>query len=179
MVRKIVIGIGGLIGLLLIVGLALPGRIHVERSATVAAPTSTVFATLNSLRQFNTWSPWAKRDPAALYTFSGPDAGVGARMEWKSETIGNGTQEIIAVDAARRITVALDFGGMGKATAYYALEPVEAGTALTWGFDEDVGMNLIGRYLGLIMNRMLGADYEEGLSNLKHLLEAPPPPTAK
>jgi uncharacterized protein YndB with AHSA1/START domain len=179
MLKKVAIGLGAVIGLLLVVGLLLPSKIHVERSATIAAPKSTVFATLTSLREFVKWSPWAKYDPTTTYTFSGPESGVGARMEWKSKEMGDGSQEIIAIDSDRRITVALDFGEMGKATAYYALEPVEAGTALTWGFDEDVGMNLMGRYVGLAMNHMVGGDYERGLASLKDMLEVPPPPAGQ
>lgn len=175
MVKKIAIGVGAIIGLLLVVGLILPSKIHVERSIEILAPKSAVFATLNSLREFNKWSPWAKRDPTTTYTFSGPETGVGARMEWKSKEMGDGTQEIIAVDSDQRITVALDFGEMGKATAYYALHPAEEGTSVTWGFDEDVGMNFIGRYFGLVMDSLVGKDYEEGLATLKALLEAPPP----
>ncbi len=179
MVKKIAVGVGAVVGLLFIVGLILPSKIHVERSTTIAAPKSAVFAVLNSLREFNKWSPWAKRDPQTTYEFSGPESGVGAHMAWKSKSMGDGTQEIIAVESDQRITVALDFGEMGKATAYYALQPDESGTAVTWGFDEDVGMNFVGRYFGLVMDNMLGKDYEDGLASLKALLETPPPATGK
>jgi len=173
MIKKITIGIGAVVGLLLIVGLVLPSKIHVERSITIAAPQGTVFSALNGLREFNKWSPWAKYDPNMTYTFSGPETGVGARMEWQSKEMGNGSQEIIAVENDQRITVALDFGEMGKATAYYALQPAAASTQVTWGFDEDVGMNLLGRYFGLVMDSMIGKDYEKGLASLKSLLETP------
>jgi uncharacterized protein YndB with AHSA1/START domain len=174
MIKKIAIGLGVIVVLLLIVGLLLPSKIHVERSITISAPQASVFAALNSLREFNKWSPWAKYDPTMTYSFSGPETGVGARMEWQSKEMGNGTQEIIAVENDRRITVALDFGEMGQATAYYALQPLASGTQVTWGFDEDVGMNLLGRYFGPFMDGMIGKDYEEGLASLKTLLEIPP-----
>ena len=35
---------------------------------------------LNSYRHFNQWSPWSKLDPEAVYTWSGPDDGPGARL---------------------------------------------------------------------------------------------------
>ncbi len=176
MLKKIFLGMAAAVGLLLIVGLVLPRKIHVERTVVIAAPKSSVFATLTNLHEFNTWSPWAKLDPDATYTYSGPDVGIGAHMAWSGPKTGTGTQEIIAIDSDRRITLALDFGDMGRATAYYRLEPVEAGTELTWGFDEDVGMNLMARYFGLAMDNMVGGMYASGLATLKHNLEAPPPP---
>lgn len=42
----------------------------------------------------------------------------------------------------------------------------------TWGFDTDLGMNPIARYFGLVMDSMLGADYEKGLAKLKQVCEA-------
>src|SRR5689334_8492606 len=36
-----------------------PSAYHVERSATMTAPPSTVFATINDLHQWENWSPWA------------------------------------------------------------------------------------------------------------------------
>ena len=44
MIKKIAIGLGAVIGLLLIVGLFLPSKIHVERSVTISAPQGAVFA---------------------------------------------------------------------------------------------------------------------------------------
>ena len=68
-----------------------------ERSIEIDRPVSTVFTLVNGYGTFNTWSPWAARDPSATYTFSGPSSGVGARMEWSGDPrlSGKGSQEII------------------------------------------------------------------------------------
>ncbi len=89
-----------LLGLLLVVtvlliglAFALPDRAHVERSITIARPQSQIYLLLTSLRRFNDWSPWFRRDPAATYVFSGPDSGVGAKLAWKSarSDVGEGS----------------------------------------------------------------------------------------
>ena len=35
-----------------------------------------------------------------------------------------------------------------------------------------MGMNPMGRWMGLMMDGMVGADYDQGLANLKALVEA-------
>lgn len=185
MLKKILVGFAAVTGVLVGIGLLLPGKIHVERSVEINAPAETVFPLIASFREFNRWSPWAKKDPNTTYTFSGPETGVGARMEWKSNdpNVGSGSQEITAVDPGKSQTVALSFGGMemGKPSATYTLQPNGAKTVVTWTFDEDVGMNVIARYFGLMFDAMIGPDYENGLANLKAIAEsttAPPPVTA-
>ena len=39
-------------------------------------------------------------------------------------------------------------------------------------FQGDLGSNPINRYFGLIMDRMMGPDFEEGLNTLKGKVEA-------
>ena len=165
----------GLIGLAMVVvvavtiGLLLPRSVHVERSIVIEAPPSVVFALVNDYRAFNRWSPWARIDPDTEYQFEGPASGVGARMRWDSDhpSVGSGSQEIIASEPNRRVAMALDFGAQGTATAYYDLAPQGAHTRITWGFDTDFGYDLLGRYFGLLFDRLIGADYERGLANLK------------
>jgi effector-binding domain-containing protein len=166
------------------VAFVLPGSAHVERSITIARPASEVFAVLNGYRRFNDWSPWATKDPSAVYTYGGPAAGVGAKMSWHGDpkTVGSGSQEIVASKPEESVTTALDFGDMGRATAQFLLARAGGGTKVTWtldtkaplGLDARIVSNLIGRYMGLFMDRMVGPDYAAGLARLKALVETFP-----
>ena len=69
-----------------------------------------------------------------------------------------------------RPLVALDFDG-SQAQATYLLVPEAGGTRVTWAFDSTHGLNPFRRWLGLLFDRMIGADYEKGLGKLKSLLE--------
>lgn len=160
------------VGLVLALGgLLLPATTHVERSVVIDRSPEQVFATLNSFERFSAWSPWAEYDPQARYTFEGPASGVGARMRWSgNRSVGSGSQEITTSEPHRRVVVALDFDG-SQAQAAYLLEPEGDGTRLTWAFDTEHGMNPFKRWLGLLFDRMIGADYEKGLRKLKSLLE--------
>ena len=151
----------------------LPREVTVTRSTTINAAPPAVFAQVNALQAGENWSPWLDRDPDVQLTYSGPNSGVGNKLQWASDhpQVGNGTQEITASTENERVETALDFGDMGKGAAWFALEPSGDGTEITWGLKADMGMNPIGRYMGLMMDKWVGADYEKGLSNLKTLLE--------
>jgi len=172
MFRRILIGLAAILILAVVVGLFLPAKTHVERSATIAAPPATVFAAVNSFKDFNSWSPWYEMDPKAEYKLEGPESGVGAKTSWKSEKLGSGSQTITASEPDKKVTVALDFGDMGLATATYTLTPDGTGTKLTWGLDTEHGWNLAERYMGFFLfDGFVGKDYERGLAKLKAKLE--------
>lgn len=168
----------GIVVLLVLVFLAgaylLPREVAVARSIEIDAPAADIFPHVNSMQATQAWSPWLDRDPNVELTYSGPEAGVGNRMAWTSENrqVGTGTQEVIASTPDSHVATALDFGPMGTATASFDL--VEAGdsTTVTWGFSSDNGMNPMLRWMGLMMDGMVGGDYEAGLANLKALVES-------
>jgi uncharacterized protein YndB with AHSA1/START domain len=163
----------GIIIVLSLFGLVLPQHAHVERNITIEATPAQIFPYVNDFREFNKWSPWAQIDPATVYEFTGPATGVGARMRWHSEHphVGEGSQEIIESIPERLVKSTLYFGDQGDATASYSLEPAGKGALLSWAFDVDLGFNPLSRYFGLMLDSMVGANYEEGLSNLKTLIE--------
>ena len=161
--------------ILLVAGsLFLPANTHVERSIWIDKPPAEVFAMLDSFEHFNQWSPWFEMDPTAQYTYSGPAAGVGARISWVgSPAVGSGSQEILVSQPHARIVNALDFGS-SQAKASYVLAPEGAGTQLTWSLDSEHGYNPLNRWVGaVLLDRMIGADYEKGLAKLKALQESP------
>jgi len=185
-VRNLLLFIVVVIVLLIGCAFLLPGATHVERSITINRPASEVYAILNGYRRFNEWSPWAAKDPNAKYTISGPAFGVGAKQSWVGDPqkVGSGSQEIVESTPNTSVVTQLDFGDMGKARARFVLAPDTAptNTKVTWTLDVDAPLafdggfvhNLIGRYMGLFMDKMVGPDYEQGLAKLKTLAEGLP-----
>lgn len=174
MLRNIIFALAGLIVLVVLGAYVFtPRMVHVERTITIAASPEEVFPYANDYTLFNEWSPWAHRDPDAEYEFTENTVGVGAGMTWSGdETVGSGRQEITLSEPYDRIETYLDFGSQGDAVAFFTFEEVEGGTFVTWGFDTDMGLNPIGRYMGLMMDTWVGGDYEEGLQNMKALIES-------
>ena len=72
--------------------------------------------------------------------------------------------------------MALDFGTGGLASADYLIDADGGGSILTWTLETDMGGNPVARYVGLMMDGMIGPAYEQGLNNLKDILENQPSP---
>lgn len=159
------------------VGFMLPQRAHLERSIFVERPPATVFAVLNGYRHFAAWSPWSALDPAMQVSIEGPMHGVGARYTWSSaqESVGSGSQEILESVPYSHVRVALSFSGMDSTNhASFLLTPQGEGTRVVWTHDAEFGGNLLGRYFGLLLDRMVGPDYQRGLARLKQYVETLP-----
>lgn len=173
LLRVLLIALAILAVVVLAAGLFLPKQVHAERSIVIDAPPAAVYDVIGSMRRFNEWSPWFERDPNAHYEFSGPDHGVGSRMTWASDQgdVGSGSQEIIAADPGRSVTTRLDFGDEGGANAQLSIAPQGTASKVTWSFDASFEDDYFGRYFGLVLERLLGPDYEEGLANLKRVVE--------
>lgn len=176
MLKKLLIGFAVLAVLLLLAGLFLPKSAHVERSIVTSASPERVFLLVNGFARFNEWSPWADLDPNAVYEFSGPVTGIGARMQWSSQdsSVGSGAQEIIGVEPGRSVTSRLDFGAQGQSVSHIEMVPEGTGSRVTWSFDTSFEDDYFGRYIGLLFETFIGKDYEKGLAKLKALAEASP-----
>ncbi|MFZ5676054.1 MAG: SRPBCC family protein [Pseudomonadota bacterium] len=174
--KKIVLGIVyALIALVVIFmggAYVLPGEVVVERQITIAAPTDKVFAIVGDLKRFREFSPWAEIDPGLHYKFEGPEIGIGQKMSWASDNpqIGSGSQTVVDYQPNKRFATTLDFGDMGKAIAYFDFSAAGTDTKVIWGF-KSLLRNPLERWMGLLFDRWIGADYEKGLAKLKTLAE--------
>lgn len=172
------------LSLVLFVGTAflLPARVNVQRSIEIQRPVSTVFSMVNGFESFAAWSPLLVRDPAMQYRVSGPDTGVGARLQWQGDPrqVGSGWQEITYSEPYRLVKAKLQLEQQSISQTYFHVERLAGGSRLTWGFDADLtaGKGLAGgimaRWFGLFFDRWIGADYEEGLRRLKRFAESLP-----
>jgi hypothetical protein len=172
--KTLVLGILAIFIALVAVAYILPREVTVERSVVIAAPPADIFPHVNSLKANEAWSPWMDRDPGMVTVYEGPESGVGNKLTWTSNNpnVGNGSNIITASDPDRRVDTALDFGSMGTANAWIVLDPMGDETQVSWGFTTDMGMNPMARWMGLMMDEWVGADYEDGLNRLKALVEA-------
>jgi uncharacterized protein YndB with AHSA1/START domain len=153
-------------------GYILPNEVTVERHVVINAPPGTVFALVSSYKRFQEWSPWAELDPKTTYKFEGPESGVGEKMSWASNNpnVGAGSQVITEYVPLSHVASDLDFGAMGKSLAYWDLKPEGTGTSATWGFKMKLD-GVLDRWMGLMMDRFVGPDYDRGLAKVKALAE--------
>lgn len=165
-----------LVVVLVVASLFLPRHAVVSRSAEIAAPAAAVFPFVGDLRRFTEWSPWLERDPAVRVTFTGPTDGVGQTLNWASDKpdVGSGSMTIRRIEPDREVAMLIDFGSQGTAAATIVLAPAGAATRVTWSVDTDLGFDPISRYMGLMMDGLVGPDCEKGLATLKAVAEAAP-----
>ncbi len=153
--------------------LMFPPSTRVSRYIYIERDIETVFSMVNDLHLFNTWSPWARYDPDTRYDFSGPESGVGAKMQWwsRNRKVGRGSREIVVSIPNERVDLSLQWGRRGKAEVRFYLVKQNEGTGLTWSLHLEHGLNLLSRFFGPVLDTWQGAEYEAGLKNLKELLE--------
>ncbi|GAB3196409.1 hypothetical protein ABID22_002927 [Pontibacter aydingkolensis] len=173
--KKIGLTLLSLVVVLLIVSFFLPSKVTVVRTAVLKAPTPLVFEQVNMLQNWEKWSPWHKIDPQMLLSYEGPDGGKDAKYNWFSihPNVGNGSLTITESVPNQRIDTKMQFEGESDGLAYYLFEETPEGTKVTWTMEADMGSNPINKYFGLMMDGMLGPDFERGLENLRNVVEQP------
>ncbi len=173
----LLIGVAVLVGLAVAGGFALPDRASIERGIVIERAPATVFTVLDGFRHYEHWSPLASLDPAMKTRLEGPIDGVGARYLWRSEmpSVGSGSQQIVESVPYSHVVVHRVFSGSdAQNTAAFELTPEGEATRVTWHHEVAFGSSLVDRYMGLMLERMVGPDCERGLARLKAHVESLP-----
>lgn len=170
---RIVGALGGIVVLAAVIGLLLPAQFKVERSTEVNAPAPKVYGLIAAPREWTKWSVWSQRDPQMKLDYGGPPSGKGAKWSWQSKSEGSGSMEFTEAIENAGVTYKLSFPEYGmESKGQLALTPTAKGVRVTWTNEGEMGMNPINRWFGVMMDRMVGPDFETGLGNLKRVAEA-------
>jgi hypothetical protein len=178
MVKKILIGAAVVVLALIGIVAMQPSEFRVTRSAHVEAPAKTVFAQVNTLRNWDAWSPWAKLDPNAKNTFEGPESGPGAGFAWSgNDDVGEGRMLIYESNPPTLIRIKLDFVRPMEdtCTTVFTFSEADGETDVTWSMSGEQSFVEKAVCMFMDMDKMVGADFEKGLAQLKAVAEAAPP----
>jgi uncharacterized protein YndB with AHSA1/START domain len=174
MLKTVLLIVTAAIALLLIYAATRPDTFAVERSTTIAAPADKLFPLINDMRQFNSWNPYARKDPAMKAEYSGAAAGPGAVFDFQgNKDVGKGRISITGADEPSRVTMQLDmwepFEGHNEVN--FTLAPDGPGTRVTWAMQGPSAF--VTKLMGVFFNmdQMIGKDFDAGLANLKQLAE--------
>lgn len=160
-----------LIVILAIVIAMQPENAHIEKSIVINAPADSIFPQVSNYRNFSVWSPWTKMDPEVKQSFDEPQASVGSTMTWDGPKTGKGLMKIEEIEDHQRVKSSMTFGGYdGKFYSEFILTPAENGTRVTWTY-EGPNAGLTGKAMWVIMGSMLSSQYDQGLKDLKELVE--------
>ena len=154
-----------------------PSEFRVARTTTIAAPAPVVFAEVNDFHKWRAWSPYEKLDPAMKKTYEGPPAGTGASYSWAGNShAGEGRATITESRPNELVRIKLDFVKPFEGTAFaeFTFKPEGDRTVVEWSL---VGNNnFVSKAVHLFMNmdKMVGGQFEDGLAELKSVVEAAP-----
>ncbi len=174
MLKIIVLSIIVLVAALLIYATTKPNTFRVQRTTSINAMPDKVFALINDLHAWASWSPWEKKDPAMKKTHSGAEQGKGAVLEWDgNNNVGTGRMEVLESVPASKIVIKLDFLKPFEAhnQAEFTLTPNANSTQVTWAMHGPQPFMMKVMDIVMNMDKMVGKDFEEGLANLKALAE--------
>ena len=162
--------------LILILTIMAPKTYNVSRSITINKPIAEVFDYLKYIKNQDHWSPWKKKDPHMKQEFTGTDGEIGFVSKWEgNKEVGTGEQEIISITENKSINSQLRFFKPWKSQsdAYLSVTEVDANsTTVVWGFSgvNKPPSNIF--FLFFNMDKTVGKDFEEGLDDLKRILES-------
>lgn len=164
-----------IVAVLVIIGLIAPTKYAVEKEVVINKPKAEVFDYLKYLKNQDNWSVWSKRDPTIKKTFRGQDGTVGFVSAWEgNDEVGKGEQAITKIDDGERIDSELRFIKPWESVnpTYIITESVSDNeTKVKWGFSgtSPFPMNIMMLFMN--MEDGIGKDFEDGLNNLKGILE--------
>ena len=149
----------------------------VERSQTIDAPPTRVYAQIADFHNWTSWSPWEDVDPDLERTYSGAESGTGAVYAWSgNRKAGQGRMEITHAIEPSSVQIDLQFEKPWKARndTVFSIQPEGSGSRVIWSMTGK--KTLMTKVMGIFtsMEKLLGPDFEKGLARLKATAEGPP-----
>ncbi len=175
MIKKILIGLAGVIVVLILAGFLLPTATVVDNTVVITAPARYVFEEMNGLKNWPRWSYWNSIDPDMKTTYSDPSLGTGAHYTWDGAHTGKGKLTITASEPDRWLACSVAFSESGAGIATHKLEPGPDGVTLISNFTYEHGMNVISRWMGFVfISREVSKAMDYEGTKLKEIAEAKP-----
>ncbi len=158
--------------IVLVVGIFLPSEVVVEKQILINAPAKTVFKQVNTMENWEKWTPFTEDAPDMVCTYEG--TGVGAIQTWSFQG-DSGSLSIIESSPYMSLVTEVDLMQDTKVNGIWTFTETEEGTQVNWSINFSDLSYPVGRYSGLFMKGGMGPYLENGLENIKILAESLPP----
>lgn len=162
--------------LLLSIPAFLPSSIKVTESKLIHANLKVVFRQVNNLTNRTLWSPFEAEDPDINSQFDGPSAGAGARHQWKSTKLGNGSLTIVESQPYAYILNRISFNGGDMIYDTWQFTASQDVVNVSWTITFDKLGYPLGRIAGLFIPGFVSGALQKGLDNLQQIAENKKPP---
>ena len=169
MIKKLLLGLVGVIAIILVFAAFKSPHFRVERSRSIPATAEALFPIFNNHKKFNEINPWLKMDPDAKVTYAGPESGMGAVSSWDGKKTGKGSATIVESKPNEFVKLRMNWKEPmeGTSTVEYTLQPDGGKTKVTWAMYGE--SNYMGRLISIFMNceKMCGPPFEQGLADIE------------
>lgn len=156
----------------LVLPLIMPDKAETSQQILINAKAQTAFRQVNSLKNWQSWSPFEMGDTNMVSTYEGPEQGIGSKHIWTSKTMGDGSMVIIDSKPYQFIQSELDFGSNGKAIDEWTFMPTDEGLEVQWTLKVSELKYPFGKYFGFFLESLMKPMQEKGLQKLKEIVEA-------
>lgn len=176
MFKIIAVAIVVLIAGVLILAATRPDTFSVQRTTSIKASPEKIFALIDDLHRFNTWNPYARKDPGMKLSYSGAASGKGAKFSFDgNRNVGQGSIEITDASPPHEVSMELHMTAPleTRNAIEFTLDPRGDVTSVTWAMHGPVSFPAKIIHLFFDMDRMVGGDFEAGLASLKAEAERP------
>lgn len=178
MLKKLVITLVLLLAIPLLVALLVKRQYQVQAEVVINQPQLLVFDYIRFVSNQDNFSVWAALDPNMQKSSDGVDGTVGYISRWHSENpdVGSGEQQITAITEGERIDLQLTFHQPFSSVshAYMTTAALSDGqTLVRWHFAGQLPYPVNLMLLVVDVEGMIAEDLQQGLENLKLILEMP------
>ena len=155
-----------------IIGYLLPTEYSISKTTTISSSSAHIHEYVGDLDKWQSWTPWKGEDPSIEIKNSEKTTGIGASQSW-TDKHGGGSLRFTSWSPKKGIEYDVYFDG-GKYTSKSAIQydsSSETRTRVQWNLEGDMGMPIIGGYFALYMKHSIGKMFEDGLKQLKTIVE--------
>ncbi|MBT8124719.1 MAG: SRPBCC family protein [Gammaproteobacteria bacterium] len=143
-----------------------------SRTETISSTAAHIHEYVGDLNKWQTWTAWKGEDPEIAITIGERTTGIGASQSW-TDKHGGGSLTFTSWSPEKGIEYDLFFQG-GKYKSKSAIKydtSSQTRTRVHWTLEGDMSMPIIGGYFALFMNYSIGKMFQDGLNQLKTIVE--------
>lgn len=161
-----------LILILGVVGYFLPTQYTINKSITISSSSAHIHEYVGDLKKWDLWTPWKAEDPDIVITTSEKTTGIGANQSWKDKH-GGGSLVFTSWSPENGIEYDLFFQAgrykCNSAIEYDSTSRIK--TKVRWTMQGDMNTPIVGGYFAVFMKYSIGSMFQQGLNQLKIIVE--------
>ena len=165
-IKLLLISAIALFGVMTALSLLFPSRLRLSRAVNVAVPREKVYAAIGDLRRWEEWNAFIRATPLTGKTFSSPASGKGAFLHTDQLVLTLMTSAPDSVALDWRLSTGKHFEG-----GYNILQTGSDSITVQSWFDFHFRWYPWEKFSSLLLERSYGSKMEQGLTNLKKLLQ--------